>query len=286
MPRLKIICLAHPATWNDLKSQAEAMRKKLLELNVSNVSWLELNKEPGSRVGIYKVEKLDGKDCILVHFVSESEIDEGHPSIERILSKEGCLPENTKIPNPVPRASKGLLFFDLNEGVCYWYSPGTPIPEEKTLDMLALLEKDTGIPSQTLRLFEWKEETVTEVTEVVRQHGYDPYKVKADLDTVTVTAEGDLERNERWKRLEGALERGEWRTVAYVKSGKEGIFVFGMTRRFRKSISIPESGVELTPAQLYEKILEIRELIEKALGCSIREYRFPERISTLSKFVR
>lgn len=285
MPRLKIICLAHPATWNDLKSQVEAMKKKLLELNGSKVSWLKLDKELGSRIGIYKIEKLDEKDCILAHFVSESKIDEGYPCIERILSKEGCLPENTKIPAPVPRASKGLLFFDLNEGVCYWYSPGTPIPEEKTLDVLVLLEKDAGVPSQTLRLFEWKEETVAEVTEVVRQHGYEPYKVKADLDTVTVTAEGDLDGNEQWKRLEGALERNEWKTVAYVKSSKDGIFIFGMTRRFRKSISIPEFGVDLTPVQLFEKILEIRELIEKALGCGIREYRFPEPISTLSKFV-
>ena len=284
MPQLKIICLAHPATWSSAVREPEVISRKILSLNQSSHSWLDLNAERGSRMGIYKVEKLEHRDHILLRFISEAKINEEHPSVEKLLAEDDCLPEGVEIPTPVPRASKALLFLDLREGICYVYSPRTAPDLESIFKLLELLEKDTGLPTRTAKIFEWREEIVTNVTEVARSEGFLPYKVRADLETVKVIAEGDLENNEDWKRIEGAIDLGKWRTIAYVRRGEKGMFIFGLTRRRSKQISMPYLEEDLSMDELLERIIEMRRLVEKALGCDVRQYCFPERVTPLTKF--
>jgi len=101
-------------------------------------------------------------------------------------------------------------------------------PEINTyFEILAKLEKDTSLLTKTAKIFEWEEELITTVTEEARREGFRPYRVRADLETVKVTAEGDLETNEDWKKIEGAIDLGAWKTVAYVRSGEQGMFIFG-----------------------------------------------------------
>jgi hypothetical protein len=40
----------------------------------------------------------------------------------------------------------------------------------------------------------------------------------------------------------------------------------------------------LSNEEMFEEILEMRRLVEKALGCDIRQYCFPEKIVPLAKF--
>ncbi|MCD6535742.1 MAG: hypothetical protein J7K49_01750 [Thaumarchaeota archaeon] len=285
MPQLKIICLAHPATWSSAVREPEVIFRKILSLNQSSHSWLDLNAERGSRMGIYKVEKLEHGDHVLLRFISEAKVNEDHPSVEKLLAEDDCLPEGVEIPTPVPRASKALLFLDLREGVCYVYSPGMAPELRSIFKLLELLEKDTGLPTRTAKIFEWGEEIVTNVTEVARSEGFLPYKVRADLETVKLTAEGDLENNEDWKRIERTIDLGKWRTIAYVGKGEKGIFVFGLTKRRNKQISIPHLEEDLLANELFERIIKIRKLVEKALGCDVRQYCFPERVMSLSDFL-
>jgi hypothetical protein len=97
-----------------------------------------------------------------------------------------------------------------------------------------------------------------------------------------VTAEGDLNKNEVWKRIEGAVELDRWQTIAYVRSSKTDVFIFGLTKRRSKNITMPQIEENLSKEKLLERILQMRKIIEKALGCDIRQYCFPERL--LSSF--
>ena len=286
MPQLKIICLAHPATWSDIASDVDSVQKKILRLGSSSQSWLNLKANRGGRIGIYKVERLTRQGYLLLRFVSEADINEDYPSVEKILAEDNCLPEGVEIPIPVPKALRSLLFFDIKEGVCYAYSPGMAPEVESIFKVLELLEKDTGLPMKAARIFEWKEELITTVTEIARSRGFLPYKVMADLETVKVTAEGDLEHNENWKKIEGAIDLGSWRTIAYVRSDEQAMFIFGLTRRRSKQISMPEMDSGLSTDELLERILEMRELVEKALGCDVRQYCFPERMTPLTWFFK
>jgi len=265
--------------------EPEVISQKILSLNESSSSWLDLNAKRGSRMGIYKVERLKHEDHILLRFISEAKINEEHPSVEKLLAEDGCLPEGMEIPTPVPRASKALLFLDLKEGVCYVYSSRTAPDLEAIFKLLELLEKDTGLPTRNAKIFEWKEEIVTNVTEVARSEGFLPYKVRGDLETVKILAEGDLENNEDWKRIEGTIDLSKWRTIAYMKRNKKGIFVFGLTRRYRKQISIPHLEEDLSMDGLLERIIEMRKLVERALGCDVRQYCFSESVMPLTKFL-
>ena len=285
MPQLRIICLAHPATWSDTVRDPNAIEKKILALNSSSSSWLNLNAERGRRRGIYKVEKLKKPNHVLVRFIAESEIKEDYKSLEQLLKEDGCLPENVKIPIPIPSASKALLFFDLNQGICYAYIPGRPPKIESIFETLYLLERDTGISCRSAKLFEWTEEHATKIAEIARKEGFIPYKTRANLETVTVTAEGDLEHNEEWKKIQGAIDIGNWKTLAYIKSTESGLIVFGLTKRRTKIISMPKTDPNLPLEELLQRILETRQLIEKALGCDIRQHCFPEPIKTLPSFM-
>lgn len=55
------------------------------------------------------------------------------------------------------------------------------------------------------------------MTEVARNKGFLFYKVRAGLETVKVTAIGDLENDEEWRGIEGTVDLGRWRTIAYVR---------------------------------------------------------------------
>lgn len=285
LPQLRIICLAHPATWSDTVRNPKVIEQKILALNPSSNTWLNLNAERGKRRGIYKVEKLKKPNHILTRFIAEGKIKEDYKSLEQLLKEDGCLPENFKIPTPIPSASKALLFFDLSQGICYVYIPGRPPKIEYILENLYLLERDTGIPCKSAKLFEWKEEHATKIAEIARKEGFTPYKTRANLETVTVTAEGDLEHNEDWQKIQRAINIGTWKTLAYIKSTENGLTIFGLTKRRTKTISIPKTDPNLSLEELLQRILETRQLIEKALGCDIRQYCFPEPIKTLSNFI-
>ena len=73
--------------------------------------------------------------------------------------------------------------------------------------------------------------------------------------------------------------------MAYVRSSKDGVFVFGLTRRRNKQISMPYVGADLTMDNLLDRILEMRRILERALECDIRQYCFPERIAPLKRFL-
>jgi len=286
MPQLKMICLAHPATWSDISQDFDHLQQKMVNLQPQCISWLNLNTDRGTRIGIYKVEILSKQNHVLVRFAAETAINEEHKSVEKLLAEDGCLPEGIKIPTPVPRANKLLIFFDLGEGICYAYSPGMAPEQESIFTLLERLQKDTGLPVKTAKIFEWKEELVTTVTEEARRRGFRPYEVMADLETVKVTAKGDLENNENWKKIEGAIDLGTWRTILYVRMAEQGALVFGLTKKRSKQISMPEIEADLPPNELLERILEVRALIEKALGCEVRQYCFPEPVKTLSQFMK
>lgn len=285
MPQLKIVCLAHPATWSDVVKSMGSSQKKLSALNSSSRSWLNLGSERGERSGVYKVDEMAGYDRVLLRFVAEADVNEEHPSVEKLLAEDDCLPEGIEIPAPVPRAMKALLFFDLVEGVCYAYAPGMAPEADSIFGILERLQQDTGLPLKTARIFEWKEELVTSVTEVARKEGFNPYKVQADLETVKVSAEGDLQSNEDWKKIEGAIDLGRWRTIAYVRPSDGGMFVFGLTRRRSKQISLPQIEEGLNKDELLERIVQIRSLLESALGCDVRQYCFPEPVTPLTQFL-
>jgi hypothetical protein len=257
----------------------------MLDLQPQCSSWLNLNTDRGTRIGIYKVEILSKPNHVLVKFVAEVAISEEHKSVEKLLAEDGCLPEGIKIPAPVPRANKLFLFFDLSEGICYAYSPGMAPEQESIFTLLERLQKDIGLPAKTAKIFEWKEELVTTVTEEARRRGFRPYEVMADLETVKVTAKGDLANNENWKKIEGAIDVGTWRTILYVRSTEQGVLVFGLTKKRSKQISMPEIKADLSPDELLERIMEVRALVEKALGCDVRQYCFPEPVKTLSEFL-
>jgi len=271
--------------WSDSVSDDDSIRKSMFNLSAKSKSWFDLNADRGGRIGVYKVEGLVRPDYLLLRFISEADKNEEHPSVEKLLAEDNCLPDGVDIPDPIPRALKSFLYFDLNKGICYAYALGMAPEVESIFEVLELLERDTGLSMKAARIFEWKEELITTVTEVARSQGYLPYKVKADLETVKVTAEGDLENNEEWKRIEGAIDLGIWKTIAYVRSHDNDMFVFGLTRRHGKQINIPKMEDDLSTDDLLERILEMKDLIEKALGCDIREYCFPEQVKSLTRYL-
>lgn len=284
MPQLKIICLAHPVTWSDYVNNIEPVEQRILALNPNNKSWFDHNTERGGRSGIYKIEKLEKLNNILLQFIAESDINEDYSSVEKLLADDNCLPEDIEIPIPIPRALKMYLFFDISEGIFYAYTPGLAPKNKLLFNILERLQKDTQLHMTTAKVFEWKEELVTTVTEIARKDGYNPYKVQADLENVKIAAEGDLENNEEWKKIEGAIDLGKWRTIAYVKPNNQGMFVFGLTRRRNKQISMPLIDVHLSMDKLHERILNIRSLVEGALGCDVRQYCFRD-LTPLTQFL-
>lgn len=277
-----MICLAHPATWAS-SVKPDEIRKKILSIKSDASCWVDLNEQTGKRAGIYKVGSLTKKGYAYALMVDESEVNEEHKSLEKILQEDGCLAENVEVPQPVPRASKAVLIFDFNGGLCYVYTPGTPTPEESVLETMNKVGHDIVIPCRGAKVFEWNEKFAADMTDVARSRGFSPYRVRADLDTVKVTAEGDLMNNPDWKKLEESLESEKWNALAYVQSREEGMFVFGLTKKRRRTISLPV-GEEADPERLLKTAIEIREMLERGLGQNIRQYLFPEPITTLTTF--
>ena len=283
MPQLKVVCLAHPAEWSDKLSGIGDIKQKFLSLDQSSKSWVDLKGEIGTRMGVYKVEDLDKENCILVRIINERNVREDYSSVEEILSQEDCLPDGYEIPRAVPTASNAFLFFDLNEGVCYVYTDTTPPPQDVLAELLSLIGEDTVLSLNNFKIFEWEEQLITTVTDVALKEGFQSYKVLADLDTVKVSAVGDLIHNEKWDKVRDSLDSGEWKTIAYVKSRREGMFVFGMTKTRNKVITMPQTDTSFPIEELFERIKEMRRIVEKALGVDIRQYCFPD--ATLSRFI-
>jgi len=48
---------------------------------------------------------------------------------------------------------------------------------------------------------------------------------------------------------------------------------------------MPEIEANLSTDEILERMLEIRALIERALGCDVRQYCFPEPIKPLTEFL-
>ena len=74
MSRLRIISLAHRATWSDVVSH-DAIEKmcSLKEGSCTSSCWLNLNQNPDGkkrRSGIYKISKLKRENYIVAHFIS------------------------------------------------------------------------------------------------------------------------------------------------------------------------------------------------------------------------
>jgi len=125
-------------------------------------------------------------------------------------------------------------------------------------------------------VFEWEEEIVATITDIAYEEGYEPFEVKADLETVEIIARGDLASNEKWRMIKESIDLGDWETVAYVRFRDDRPFIFGMTRKFNKQIKMPKFG-ELSNEELFEEIMGMRRMIEKALECDVRQYCFPEK---------
>src|SRR5918992_2651974 len=107
MPSLRIICLSHPIGWSELKK--DDLSEKLLSLSAGSKSWLNIASAPGSRQGLYKVEKLDEEKFLIASFVTESRINEDYQCLEKILYNDGYLPAEVRIPQPAPKAAKALF---------------------------------------------------------------------------------------------------------------------------------------------------------------------------------
>jgi len=58
-----------------------------------------------------------------------------------------------------------------------------------------------------------------------------------------------------------------------------------MARNRRKQLSMPYLG-DLSNEEMFQEILEMRKLIEKALGCDVRQYCFPEKIQLITHFFK
>jgi hypothetical protein len=273
--------MSHPALWASVCKRPEELRDKILSLDQSSRCWVKLSEKKGQRFGVYKVSKLDEHTCV-AYFVDESEPNEDYQSIEAVLKSDGCLPDGTEVPAPVPKASKAVIFFDLKNGLCYVYTPGIASSEDSVILMLERLNRDTGMPCDP-KTFEWKDDFPTEMYHVAKGSGFVPYRVEADLATVKIKAEGNLSENERWKKIEGSLESEVWNTIAYVQSGNSSKFIFGIARRMKKFVSIPETE-EKSEEEVYQDVMTVKSLFEKAIGTDIRQYLFPQAVSTLHNF--
>ena len=78
MSRLRIISLAHRATWSDVISQDAIEKIYALEERSSTSScWLSLNENSDGkkrRSGIYKISKLKRENYIVAHFIVDNQI--------------------------------------------------------------------------------------------------------------------------------------------------------------------------------------------------------------------
>jgi len=287
MPQLKIIVLAHPAVWTDAVKDIESVEKRIADFQESDgksKSWLNIDDQIGTRKGIYKTEFLDGSR-FMAKIVYEREIKDDYLSVEEILKKDDCLPDNKEIPTPVPTASTATLFFDLKEGICYVYNDTIAPPLETIASILFDFGLDCGLPCRDLRHFEWKEDLVTTITRIAVDEGFDPYRVRADLETVKVTAEGDFSDNEDWESIKNSIDIGKWNTIAFVKFKDGRPLIFGMSRNRKKQLSMPYIG-DLSCEEMFAEIIEMRKLLEKALGCDIRQYCFPDKITPITHFFK
>ena len=275
LARFSILCLAHPAVWSNAAKKTPLIWDRILSLNERSNCWLELKDPPGQRFGLYAIEKLKKPDHVLLKVVSEVDIEEDYPSLERLLQEEGVISSDAHIPRPTPKAHGTSLFTNIAEGVCYAYSPGVTTSEETLGMIFKKIETDTGLPMRDPKVFQWKEEHAVTLTALARDRGFVPYKSTADLDDVHVTAEGNLaSQNSKWLAVDQAL-LGDWNVLAFQQSRADGIFVFGMARRFKKSFSLPLTG-KISADEILENMLTLRTMIENSLGCDLRAYCFPQ----------
>ena len=282
MSRLRIVSLAHRATWLDVIYQ-DAI-EKICSLKEGSSCWLDLKESTGSRSGIYKTSKLR-ENFIVAHFVADNEISDDYKCLEKILHEDGCLPKGIGVPIAVPKATKIILFFDLKKGLCYSFYPGALLNFEIIQQCLSDLEKETGIPLKAARLFYYNRDILDKITIVAKSLGYKPYLSKGDFDTVKITAEGDLDSNYDWKAHEESLNDNEkWTIIGYRKPTKDFNDLFRLYNRKKSSdIALPETQ-ELGYDDLVDRILNIQSIFENAVGKEIRDYCFPESITTLSQF--
>jgi hypothetical protein len=185
------------------------------------------------------------------------------------------------VPIGVPKASKTILIFDLARGLCYAFYPGLTSPFENIQACLCLLEKETGIPMTAARSFYYDKRTVERITAVASSLGYKPYLSKADLDTVKITAEGDLDLNDDWKIFEESIkDNKKWLTIGYRRSTDNYNELFKLYNRNRSSdISLLHTE-ELTYDDIVERILNVQSILETALCKEIQDCCFPESITT------
>ncbi|MDP8942188.1 MAG: hypothetical protein M3M84_06585 [Thermoproteota archaeon] len=289
MSRLRIISLAHRATWSDVICQDAIEKMYALEERSSTSScWLSLNENSDGkkrRSGIYKISKLKRENYIVAHFVAENEISEDYKCLEKILHEDGCLPHGIEVPIAVPKATKIILIFNLKKGLCYSFYPGALLNFEIIQQCLSDLEKETGIPLRAARLFYYNRDILEKITFVAKSLGYKPYLSKGDFDTVRITAEGDLDSNYDWKAYEESLNDNEkWMTIGYRRPTNHFDDLFRLYNRKKSSdIALPETE-EIGYDDLLERILNIQSIFENAVGKEICDYCFPEPITTLSQF--
>jgi hypothetical protein len=290
MSRLRIISLAHRATWSDVICQDAIEKMYSLKEGSSSPCWLSLNENENPdgkkrRSGIYKISKLKRENYIVAHFVADNEISEDYKCLEKILQEDGCLPDGIDVPIAVPKATKIILFFDLKKGLCYSFYPGALLNFEIIQQCLSDLEKETGIPFKAARLFYYNKDLLEKITIVAKSLGYKPYLSKGDFDTVKITAEGDLDSNYDWKAYEESLNDTEkWTIIGYRRPTNHFNDLLRLYNRKKSSdIALPETE-ELGYDDLLERILNIQSIFENAVGKEICEYCFPEPITTLSQF--
>jgi len=285
MPQLKIIVMAHPAVWVDSVKDIPKVVEKVERLKTNQNearSWLKIDNDPGTRNGIYKLESIEGPR-FMAKIVCERDVKEDYQSVEEILSEEDCLPSDYRVPTPIPTASKATLFLDIEEGICYIYTDSIAPPLDQLANIIMDIGADCGFPCKDLRNFEWQENLVTTITRIAVDEGFDPYKVRADLEDLKVTAEGDFSDNDDWENIKNSIDLGKWDTIAFVKSKNGRPLVFGMSKKRKKQLSIPYLG-DLSYDEMFQEILEMRTLIEKALGKNIRQECFPEKIKPITQF--
>ena len=290
MSRLRIISLAHRATWSDVICQDAIEKMYSLKEGSSSPCWLSLNENENPdgkkrRSGIYKISKLKRENYIVAHFVADNEISEDYKCLEKILQEDGCLPDGIDVPIAVPKATKIILIFNLKKGLCYSFYPGALLNFEIIQQCLSDLEKETGIPFKAARLFYYNKDLLEKITIVAKSLGYKPYLSKGDFDTVKITAEGDLDSNYDWKAYEESLNDNEkWTIIGYRRSTNHSDDLFRLYNR-KKSSDIALPGTEeLGYDDLVDRILNIQSIFENAVGKEIRDYCFPESITTLSQF--
>jgi len=273
LAQIKFICLADPILWEQNKTNNDSVFDNLKRLNRNSKSWFPYSQDRGRRIGIYKVDELNKKDVIMVRMVAEADVKEEFECAERILSQDNCLPNNIRIPNQIPKAKKAFLYLDLKEGLIYLFGRNSP-DNESILSIIENLQKDTHLFLDEPVMFEWQQRFELQITEIARKEGYKAYKSEADLENVVVTATGDLDENEELKKIINLTGIGKWKTLAYRKSEKDKQSTFWISKSRRKQISLELDFLQIE--ELFDKILEMRTMIEKAIECDIRRYCFPQ----------